>query len=166
MTKSESSASEKPTKKKQTSTLHGSQTNGMSREEILRALKNQKPSDFYVWDGKDEDDKPLTQKEMVDGLLAYKKRGRPFSATTKEQIAIRLDAEVLDAFRKEGPGWQTRINDALKDWLKHHWRNNWGQIFNWGQININFFNRLGAEANGGWRFVVPHHEEAPISLCP
>ena len=73
-----------------------------------------------MWDGKDEDDKPLTQKEMADGLLAYKKRGRPFSATTKEQIAIRLDQEVLDAFRKEGPGWQTRINDALKDWLKHH----------------------------------------------
>jgi uncharacterized protein (DUF4415 family) len=120
MTKSESLVSEKPTKKKQTSPLHGSHTNGMSREEILRALKNQKPNDFYVWDGKDEDDKPLTQKEMADGLLAYKKRGRPFSATTKEQIAIRLDPEVLDAFRKEGPGWQTRINDALKDWLKHH----------------------------------------------
>ena len=27
-------------------------------------------------------------------------------------------------------------------------------------------NQLGVEANGGWRFVVPHHEEAPISLCP
>ena len=120
MIKSESSVTKKPTKKKQTSTLHGSQTNGMSREEILRALKNQKPSDFYVWDGKDEDDRPLTQKEMADGLRAYKKRGRPFSATTKEQIAIRLDPEVLYAFRKEGPGWQTRINDALKDWLKHH----------------------------------------------
>jgi uncharacterized protein (DUF4415 family) len=120
MTKSESSVSEKRTKKKPTSTLNGSPTNGMSREEILRALKNQKPSDFYVWDGKDEDEKPLTPKEMADGLLAYKKRGRPFSAATKEQIAIRLDPEVLDTFRKEGPGWQTRINDALKDWLKHH----------------------------------------------
>jgi uncharacterized protein (DUF4415 family) len=92
----------------------------MGREEILRALKNQKPSDFYVWDGKDEDDKPLTSQELANGLKAYKKRGRPFSAATKEQIAIRLDLEVLDAFRKEGPGWQTRINDALKDWLKHH----------------------------------------------
>jgi hypothetical protein len=26
----------------------------------------------------------------------------------------------------------------LKDWLKHHWRKKWGQVFNWGQININF----------------------------
>ena len=109
------STSEKPVKK-----MQGSTTNGMTREEILRALKAQKPSNFYVWDGKDADDKPLTPKEMEDGLLAYKKRGRPFSSTTKEQIAIRLDLEILEAFRKDGPGWQTRINDALKDWLRHH----------------------------------------------
>ena len=120
MTKSESPASEKQTKKKLTSTSIGSKTNGMSREEILRALKTQKPNDFYVWDGKSEDDKPLTPKEMAEGLLAYKKRGRPFSVTTKKQIAIRLDPEVLEAFQKEGPGWQTRINNALKDWLQQH----------------------------------------------
>ena len=107
-------------KKKLISTSIGSKTNGMSREEILRALKKQKPNDFYVWDGKSEDDKPLTPKEMADGLLAYKKRGRPFSTSTKKQIAIRLDPEVLEAFQKEGPGWQTRINNALKDWLQQH----------------------------------------------
>ena len=118
MTKSESSVSEKRTKKKLTSISIGSKTNGMGREEILRALKAQKPSEFYVWDGNSEDDKPLTQKEMANGLAAYKKRGRPFSASKKKQIAIRLDPEVLEAFQKEGPGWQTRINDALKDWLQ------------------------------------------------
>ena len=91
-------------KKKLISTSIGSKTNGMSREEILLALQKQKPNDFYVWDGKSEDDKPLTPKEMADGLLAYKKRGRPFSATTKKQIAIRLDPEVLEAFQKKGPG--------------------------------------------------------------
>ena len=36
---------------------------------------------------------------------------------TKEQVAIRIDPEVLAAFRAEGPGWQTRMNDALKEWL-------------------------------------------------
>jgi uncharacterized protein (DUF4415 family) len=118
MTKSESSASEKRAKKRLTSTSIGSKTIGMSREEILQALKTQKPNNFYVWDGKSEEDKPLTPKEMTDGLVAYKKRGRPFSASTKKQIAIRLDPEVLEAFQKEGPGWQTRINTALKDWLQ------------------------------------------------
>lgn len=38
---------------------------------------------------------------------------------TKEQVAIRFDAEVLAAFRAGGPGWQTRINAALKEWLVH-----------------------------------------------
>jgi len=118
MSKSKTLVSEKRTKKKLTSTSIGSKTNGMSREEILRAIKTQKPNDFYVWDGKSEDDKPLTPKEMADGLMAYKKRGPPFSVATKKQIAIRLDPEVLEAFQKEGPGWQTRINNALKDWLQ------------------------------------------------
>ena len=39
---------------------------------------------------------------------------------TKEQVAIRFDPEVLAAFRAEGPGWQTRMNTALKEWLTEH----------------------------------------------
>jgi uncharacterized protein (DUF4415 family) len=35
-------------------------------------------------------------------------------------VAIRFDREVLAAFRAAGPGWQTRMNDAMRDWLKHH----------------------------------------------
>lgn len=37
-----------------------------------------------------------------------------------EQVAIRLSPEVLTAFRATGPGWQLRIDEALKDWLKGH----------------------------------------------
>jgi uncharacterized protein (DUF4415 family) len=36
---------------------------------------------------------------------------------TKEQVAIRFDPEVLEAFRADGAGWQTRMNAALKEWL-------------------------------------------------
>lgn len=39
---------------------------------------------------------------------------------TKEQVAIRFDPEVLAAFRSNGPGWQTRMNTALKEWLSEH----------------------------------------------
>ena len=38
----------------------------------------------------------------------------------KGQVAIRFDREVLNAFRAAGPGWQTRMNEALKDWLRTH----------------------------------------------
>lgn len=53
------------------------------------------------------------------GIEAYRKsRGRAAGSSTKEQVAIRLDRAVLDAFRATGKGWQTRMNEALKGWLK------------------------------------------------
>lgn len=42
------------------------------------------------------------------------RRGRPKSDNPKQPISIRLDADVLDWFRKKGDGWQTRINDELR----------------------------------------------------
>jgi uncharacterized protein (DUF4415 family) len=48
------------------------------------------------------------------------KRGRPRAATPKEHINIRLDADVVRAFKSTGKGWQTRLNDALRDWLRTH----------------------------------------------
>jgi uncharacterized protein (DUF4415 family) len=48
------------------------------------------------------------------------KRGRPALAKPKTHVNIRLDADVLDAFKESGAGWQTRVNNALRDWLKTH----------------------------------------------
>jgi len=74
----------------------------------------------YVWDGKNEDDRPLTREEMQAGIVAYRKqRGRP-AGSDKESTTIRFDRDVLAAFRAAGPGWQTRMNAALRDWLKNH----------------------------------------------
>lgn len=52
--------------------------------------------------------------------LQAKLRGRPKSDVTKERITIRLSPDVVGAFRATGDGWQTRIDAALKDWLKTH----------------------------------------------
>ena len=55
---------------------------------------------------------------MLAGIaVAHKRRGRPAGSGTKEQVAIRLDHDVLAAFRTGGRGWQTRMNEARKDWL-------------------------------------------------
>lgn len=32
----------------------------------------------------------------------------------KEQVSLRIDQDVLEHFREGGPGWQDRINDALR----------------------------------------------------
>lgn len=54
----------------------------------------------------------------VAATIATVRRGRgPNKNPTKQQVAIRLDQEIVAAFRAGGPGWQTRLNDALKEWL-------------------------------------------------
>ena len=45
------------------------------------------------------------------------KRGRPKLAKPKVSTTIRLDADVLSAFRRKGPRWQSKINAALREWL-------------------------------------------------
>ncbi|HET8598275.1 MAG TPA: BrnA antitoxin family protein [Castellaniella sp.] len=51
--------------------------------------------------------------------LQRKLRGQrgPQKAPRKIQTAVRYDADILDAFKAGGPGWQTRMNDALREWL-------------------------------------------------
>lgn len=56
-------------------------------------------------------------KELVSVLP---KRGRPVSGETKKAVNIRLSPDIISSFRATGPGWQTRINNALRDWLKKH----------------------------------------------
>ena len=60
--------------------------------------------------------------EVLSAGLQAKLRspGRPKAEVTKERITIRLSPDVLSAFRASGPGWQTRMNEALRDWLREH----------------------------------------------
>jgi uncharacterized protein (DUF4415 family) len=48
------------------------------------------------------------------------KKGRPPLAEPKKAVNIRLSPDILTAFKASGKGWQTRINNALHDWLKEH----------------------------------------------
>lgn len=100
--------------------MSGLKTNEMTRQQVAAAVQAIPKSADFVWDGVDEDDRPLSPSEMRAGMAAAKKRGRPAGSAKKEQVAIRFDHEVLAAFRADGPGWQTRMNDALKDWLRQH----------------------------------------------
>ena len=51
--------------------------------------------------------------------LGMRVRG-PQKAPPKVSTTIRLSPEVVEAFRAGGEGWQTRIDAALKDWLRTH----------------------------------------------
>jgi uncharacterized protein (DUF4415 family) len=39
---------------------------------------------------------------------------KPAIPGVKEQVSLRIDRDVLDYFQEAGPGWQDRINEALR----------------------------------------------------
>jgi uncharacterized protein (DUF4415 family) len=67
----------------------------------------------------DPDTYELTDAEWAK-IKPTLRRGRPVATHPKIHTGLRLDADVLLAFKTGGRGWQTRINDALKEWLKTH----------------------------------------------
>lgn len=48
------------------------------------------------------------------------RRGRPPVAKPKVSTTIRLSRDVIDHFKAGGRGWQTRIDEALRDWIGKH----------------------------------------------
>ena len=67
----------------------------------------------------DPDAAPFTDAEWVQ-VKPLVRRGRPLGSGSKTQVTLRLDVEVVEKFRASGDGWQTRINDALKSWVRTH----------------------------------------------
>jgi uncharacterized protein (DUF4415 family) len=63
-----------------------------------------------------EDDAPdLSAPEWRAAIdRAPVKRGRPKASVTKVLVSLRLDPDVLDAYKADGPGWQSRINETLR----------------------------------------------------
>jgi uncharacterized protein (DUF4415 family) len=37
-----------------------------------------------------------------------------------EKVTLQLSRDVLQHFRASGPGWQTRLDAALREWLESH----------------------------------------------
>ena len=52
--------------------------------------------------------------ESLQEKLASVRRRGPQKKPTKVRTALRLSPEVLEHFKSGGPGWQTRIDDALR----------------------------------------------------
>jgi uncharacterized protein (DUF4415 family) len=88
-------------------------------------MPKKKPAGASTW--VDPDDAPeltdafFANAEIRDGArLVRRGRDRPRLPAAKRQVTIRLDPDLLDRLRATGPGWQTRLNDALRDWLAKH----------------------------------------------
>ena len=59
----------------------------------------------------DPDAQPLTDAQ----LKAMRPMGRPRIANPKAPLSMRIDADVLEALRSSGQGWQTRVNALLRE---------------------------------------------------
>lgn len=62
----------------------------------------------------DPDNPPLTDKQLA---RMQPMRGRPRLVRPKVPLTMRVDAEVMEALKGSGPGWQTRVNSLLRDAL-------------------------------------------------
>jgi len=82
----------------------------------LAILRQHKLTGIEPEDDEDSPDASMLMREAI----AQRRAGRPAGSGNKEQVAIRFDKEILEAFRATGRGWQTRMNEALKEWLKEH----------------------------------------------
>lgn len=59
-------------------------------------------------------------KERADAVL--KRRGRPAmpEGQRKVSLSMRADRDVVEAFKATGDGWQTRMNEALREYAQSH----------------------------------------------
>lgn len=63
----------------------------------------------------DDDAPDLSAPYWADKLAsATVQRGRPKANVTKVSTTVRLDPDIIAAFKADGSGWQSRINDALR----------------------------------------------------
>ena len=65
--------------------------------------------------------------EVVPEIVKAHKEERlrvrgPQKAPTKVQTTLRLSRNVVDFFKSAGRGWQTKIDNALKEYVKSHSR--------------------------------------------
>jgi uncharacterized protein (DUF4415 family) len=56
--------------------------------------------------------------EVVERWEKTRGRRGPQKAPVKERVGLRLNRDVVEHFRQTGPGWQSRINDVLEDYVK------------------------------------------------
>lgn len=63
-------------------------------------------------DAPELDDEWFARAEIRIGDKVIRK-GRP-PGSSKHLVSLRLDDAVIEHFRKDGPGWQTRVNEALR----------------------------------------------------
>jgi uncharacterized protein (DUF4415 family) len=92
---------------------------GTDWERVKREAARDTPVPFTPDDGPYDPNDAAAVAAYWAGANIKRGRGRPTVATKRPTLNMRVDAEVLEAFKATGPGWQTRINAVLRDAVAH-----------------------------------------------
>ena len=90
--------------------------------------KEFQPGQGYTKEDWDAVDSPeLTDEELAGArpfaevfpelAASIRKRG---PVRSKEAVSIRLDIDLVEKLRGTGPGWQSRVNDVLREWVERN----------------------------------------------
>ncbi|MCP4754824.1 MAG: BrnA antitoxin family protein [Proteobacteria bacterium] len=73
-------------------------------------VKNTKDEDIFFGDDTPE----ILPEEFVNNIVSYGFK----EPVSKRQVRLRIDGDVLDWFKSQGKGYQTRINSLLHAYMK------------------------------------------------
>ena len=68
----------------------------------------------------DRDAQPLTPKQLKEMVPLRTLRGRPKSDNKKLLVSVRYSPEVVAYFKSTGAGWQSRMDEALREYVERH----------------------------------------------
>jgi uncharacterized protein (DUF4415 family) len=68
----------------------------------------------------DPDAQPLTPKQLKSMVPMRTLRGRPKSDNKKLLLSVRYSPEVVAYFKSTGEGWQSRMDEALREYVERH----------------------------------------------
>lgn len=68
----------------------------------------------------DPDAQPLTPKQLKSMVPLRTLRGRPKSGNKKLLVSVRYSPEVVAYFKSTGDGWQSRMDEALREYVEQH----------------------------------------------
>ncbi|MEW5968002.1 MAG: BrnA antitoxin family protein [Pseudomonadota bacterium] len=68
----------------------------------------------------DPDAQPLTPRQLKEMAPMRTLRGRPKSDNKKLLVSVRYSPEVVGCFKSTGAGWQSRMDEALRDYVERH----------------------------------------------
>jgi len=64
----------------------------------------------------------IAEKFGPDAVRELRRGGRPAKPDRKVNQTLRLDPDVLEAYRRQGPGWQALMNEVLRRHMPGHGR--------------------------------------------